>query len=215
MPSYPTYHLTGQTIGACLILEEIPTARRSGICRRWRCQCRCGTIFDCRQDTILQHPHFACRKCNSVDAIAKCSTQKGLAKTREYTVWREMLRRCRNPHSKSYHLYGGRGIIVVPRWDSFENFLADMGLRPHPRLTLERLDNDGPYSPENCVWASWKVQRRNSRQNRLITLNGETKCMVEWAELSGLSPQLVKQRISIYGWSPERALSQPPQRRGR
>ena len=92
----------------------------------------------------------------------------------EYTVWGNMRDRCNRPANKQFHNYGGRGIRVCERWDSFPAFLEDMGPRPSPEHEIDRIDNDGDYEPNNCRWATPAEPRRNKRTNRLLTVNGET-----------------------------------------
>lgn len=119
-----------------------------------------------------------------------------------------MIRRCSNPADRSFANYGGRGIFVCERWlECPQNFIADMGPRPLGG-SLDRLDNDGPYSPENCRWATGTQQARNASFNRNITIHGVTKPLIEWAELSGVKRTTLRQRLR-YGWSPERAVEQP------
>jgi hypothetical protein len=123
-----------------------------------------------------------------------------------YRAWESMLRRCRSKGIDSYRYYGARGITVCDRWMKFENFLADMGERP-AGMSLERKDNNGPYSPENCVWATPKQQSANTRNVRLITFNGETHPISEWARRIGISHTSLMHRLKT--WPLEEALTQP------
>jgi hypothetical protein len=95
-----------------------------------------------------------------------------MSETVEYRIWAKMIQRCENPNEKSYKNYGGRGIRVCDRWHSFEAFYADMGPRPSPKLSIDRLDNDGPYCPENCRWGTWHQQAANRRSSHSPELVG-------------------------------------------
>lgn len=118
-----------------------------------------------------------------------------------------MKARCGNPNDPEFHNYGARGIQVCERWrHSFEAFFADMGLRPSLAHTLDRIDNDGSYTPENCRWATKAEQRRNSRQARFLTLDAETLTIGEWSRRIGLSRTAIRQRLRL-GWTLRRALS--------
>jgi hypothetical protein len=108
-----------------------------------------------------------------------------------------MRARCENPKAKNYSLYKLRGITVCDRWRKFENFLADMGDVP-PDLQIDRIDNDGIYEPENCRWATRSQQQRNKSTNRILTYNGETRCIAEWCEIYGLSHRAVRYREKVY-----------------
>jgi hypothetical protein len=112
-----------------------------------------------------------------------------------------MLQRCTNPNHPEYKNYGGRGIKVCDRWlESFEeNFLADMGLRPSPKLTLDRIDNNKGYSKSNCRWATPKEQARNRRPNRVIPFNGEMLCVAAVAEHVGIKADTLRMRLNN-GW---------------
>lgn len=125
-----------------------------------------------------------------------------------FRVWAMMRSRCENPTVKSYPSYGGRGIKVCERWQKFENFYADMGDRPSPQHSLERVDNDGDYSPENCIWATREVQVKNKRNTRLITANGETYHLAEWARRLGCNPAAILARIAA-GMSEAEAVTKP------
>lgn len=135
----------------------------------------------------------------------------GLAKpheseSSEYNAWHSMIARCHRKSSQYYRHYGGRGIKVCQRWRaSYEAFLHDMGRRPHG-LELDRIDNDGDYAPGNCRWATAVENMRNRRCTRRLTFNGETKCLIEWAESHGLSYSTLKDRLER-GWSAEKALT--------
>lgn len=124
-----------------------------------------------------------------------------------YRLWQSMLNRCRNPRSTSYANYGGRGITVCQEWQVFETFLADMGERPEG-YSLDRKDNSGPYCRENCRWATYKQQARNTRRSRYITAFGETKRLVAWEEdpRAAVCGKQIRKRI-ILGWPPEEAIS--------
>lgn len=127
---------------------------------------------------------------------------------REYIVWRGMRQRCNDPKCKSFVDYGGRGIAIDPRWDLYENFLADMGRRPSPKHTIERINNDGPYSPGNCVWALRDVQGANTRRVFRITYQGETMSIRAWSIRLGIKYTTLLYRITVHGWPIERAFTE-------
>lgn len=130
-----------------------------------------------------------------------------------YFVYRGMMKRCHSPRDKAYGQYGGRGIVVCEEWrNDFWKFVSDMGPRPEG-TTLDRIDNDGPYSPENCRWADMKTQSRNTRINVYIDAWGEKKLLVEWLEdpRCVVSASCLRQRITG-GWDGESALSIPSQK---
>lgn len=126
----------------------------------------------------------------------------------EYAIWLAMRRRCLTPTCSHYERYGGRGITICPAWTDFAVFLRDLGRRPSSRHTLERIDNDGPYSPENCRWATQSEQMRNTRATRLLTCHDQTLCMTAWAEVSGLKVSTIHARLKR-GWTVERTLHAP------
>jgi hypothetical protein len=134
--------------------------------------------------------------------------------TPEYAAWAGMRQRCLNPNDSQYHYYGGRGIKVCERWASFEAFFADVGPRPSPKHSIDRINNNGDYEPGNVRWATVSQQQRNTRARKRVTFRGESLLIVEWAERLGLSQHLIYRRIWIAGWSVEDALTIPPLRRG-
>lgn len=124
-----------------------------------------------------------------------------------YLVWRGMIDRCRNPNRDNWKHYGGRGITVCERWKVFESFVADMGIRP-AGASLERIDNSGNYEPSNCRWATHVEQCRNTRRNRMLTVDGVTKCLKDWHLITGVPQMTILQRITR-GWSVSEAVLTP------
>lgn len=149
-----------------------------------------------------------CARENAHVASASANKTHGMSSRPEYAVWLEMKRRCTKPTHPRYPDYGGRGIQVCDRWlDSFQNFWDDMGPRP-PWMSIERRNNDGDYTPENCVWATRKEQNRNRRSNRKVTFRGRDMLLVEAAEMAGLPYRRIVERLSE-GWTECRALTTP------
>ena len=121
-----------------------------------------------------------------------------------YYCWKGMLARCENPKNPRYADYGGRGITVCDRWHTFSNFIADMSPRPDAK-TLDRIDNDAGYCPENCRWATRKEQQANTRRPIGLTVNGETRSLEEWSQITGVKIGTIGARLSR-GWTPEDAI---------
>lgn len=209
IPSNPRFHdLTGKRFSRLLV-----TGYAGGV--KWHCLCDCGRTKAIYSGSLKQGKSTSCG-CFHRERMAEILTTHGNSAgpwTPEYCAWAGMIQRCTNEKCKSYRNYGGRGIRVCERWLQFENFLADMGPRP-PRKTLDRFpDNNGNYCPENCRWATWKEQGRNTRKSRMLTWKGETLCLPEWAERTGLHEKTIASRLNQMGWSVERALSTPIRRR--
>lgn len=187
--------MTGSRFGRLVVLElaEIRTEAR------WLCQCDCGQLTTVAGSELRNGSTKSCGCLRS--------SQGGGYKTPEYTTWREMKRRCCNPRCPEYHLYGGRGIAICDRWrHSFVNFLADMGPKPSPDHSVQRVDNDGNYEPTNVVWATPLEQAQNTRKVRLLTYNGETMSIRAWARKLGLEHSTLRRRIAL-GWPPEKVFS--------
>ena len=124
-----------------------------------------------------------------------------------YATWNKIVARCALPTCTGYQNYGGRGITVCDRWMDFWNFVADMAPRP-AGMTIDRIDNDGPYNPENCRWASNETQGRNRRTNRLIEVGGKVMTLTDWAEQSGIPHSSICSRLRR-GWSESDAVTRP------
>lgn len=131
------------------------------------------------------------------------------SRTPEYRAWQGMIRRCENRSCKWYHRYGGRGIVVCQRWrESFVNFLQDIGNRPSAVHSLDRIDNDGNYEPGNCRWVTRREQTLNSSVPRMISFNGMTRSVSDWARSLGIKIPTLEKRL-LSGWSLEEALLTP------
>lgn len=129
----------------------------------------------------------------------------------EYRTWSRMKTRCTNPNDAGYHRYGGRGIAVCARWaSSFEAFLADVGRRPGPGYSIDRIDNDGDYKPGNVRWTTRAQQTLNYSRNRSLTFDGKTLTISQWSAETGLNEATIGNRLDRYGWPVEAALTLPP-----
>ena len=166
----------------------------------WLCRCECGVEMSVNGSDLRYGRSNSCHRCKI--------KRHGMKGTPEHAAWSQMRYRCRSPHHPHYHRYGGRGISVCARWQTFENFFADMGLRPTDKHTLDRKDNDGNYEKSNCRWATRKEQANNRGTNRLLTHGGKTLHLSEWAEQTGIGYYCLVSRLSL-GWSPGRALTTP------
>jgi hypothetical protein len=190
-------------------LTVVGLAANHGGKRAWSCLCSCGSRKDVAIGDLLSGGTRSCG-CLRAERARAGRTKHGLSSTPEYAVWQSMKDRCQNERAAAWVNYGGRGVKVCPRWsESFEAFLADMGPRPSPRSQLDRRDNSGDYEPSNCRWATRTVNNRNTRSNRIVTVNGVSRCVAEWSEISGLRPQAIIKRLNA-GWGAEAAVFQPP-----
>lgn len=128
----------------------------------------------------------------------------------EYRVWSGIKTRCTNPNDKFFHRYGGRGIKICERWvNSFENFLDDMGERPLPNSQIDRINGDGDYEPSNCRWTTPKENARNRNTSHVLTVNGQSKTLAEWEEVTGIDYQVIWTRLTKLGWTPEETINTP------
>lgn len=179
----------------------------------WECICDCGNIVKVQYNNLYNGTTRSCG-CLKREVTTKRSTKHGLSGghghyTRLYYIWLNMRRRCFSKKSLDYRYYGGRGITICAEWSDYANFYNwAMANGYRDDLTLERIDNNGNYEPSNCRWVTRKEQARNTRQNHLISFNGETKTLAEWAETYGLNRSALLARLQR-GWPIELALTTP------
>lgn len=174
------------------ILEVSPKIRRNHPHRRFLCVCLCGNKFVALAEQ-LRSGHTKSCGCwrHRVNALAVLTGNK----SKLFKAWGGMFERCTNVRHKQYAYYGGRGISVCDRWSSYSNFIEDMGFPTSSDHSLERVNVDLNYSPDNCVWATDKMQQRNKRSNILLTANGKTQCVGAWAEETGIGWGTLRSRM--------------------
>lgn len=207
MPAHNFLDLRGQPpFGRLTVLERAANGSDGRV--RWLCQCRCGTRCVIDAKALRRGATQSCG-CRKNELIAQLNRTHGMAQRAEYHIWKGMKDRCLNPKNTSYVNYGGRGIAICARWqDSFIAFYEDMGPRPDPTYTIERRENNGDYSPENCLWDTLTAQARNKRTSRSLTFNDMTQSLIEWAKDIGMNYHTLYDRLRN-GKSIEEALTAP------
>jgi len=201
--------LTGKRFGKLTVLEREPSQKTDDV--RWRCVCDCGNEIVARGRNLKQGFTKSCGCSRKVPRPYKAT--HGMSKTRLYRIWSLMKDRCENKNSPSYRKYGSRGIKVCDEWHSSSAFIEwalSNGYRED--LSLDRIDFDGDYCPENCRWADAFVQGNNRRGNRVITLYGKTQTLAQWCREYNQGYRLVHRRITQLGWDVEKALTTPNKR---
>lgn len=196
--------LTGQRFGKLLVIERAKENTKHGRAR-WLCKCECGKEIITSGNCLLQGHAKSCG-CSAKDN--KSLYKHGLSQTRIHYIWRAMKDRCYNPNNSHYYLYGGRGITICNEWlndfMSFYNWSMNNGYSEN--LTIDRIENDKSYSPNNCRWATDIVQSNNKRNNKLFTHNGESKSLAEWCRIFGIKYTTVQSRLN-HGYSFEESIS--------
>lgn len=192
--------LTDHRFVRLLVIERAPNRGKRVY---WLCRCDCGTVKEIRQDALRNGRASSCG-CYQRDVV----TKHGMWDSPEYGVWDSMLQRCESMSHHAYSQYGGRGIKVCERWHDFVAFYQDMYPKPSRWHSLDRIDNDGDYSPNNCRWATKKQQSRNRNDNHVLTYHGQERCVAEWAEICGMKASALFMRLKS-GWTVEETLEIP------
>jgi hypothetical protein len=201
---------TGNRYGRLVVVRLAGFGRR-GSC--WHCRCDCG------QERVIRGELLGCQT-NSCGCLHRemCivrSTKHGMARrgwhrTAEYRAWAGARARCHNPKSPSFARYGGRGVRMCQKWRrSFPAFYRDIGPKPSPEYTLDRINSAGNYCPSNCRWLPANQQSANRRGVLWISCRGFTGTPKQWAKRTGIKADSIRRRIKEYGWPVEKALFTP------
>ena len=201
--------LTGQRFGRLTAIRREGTSNDGKAL--WTCRCECGSLVTTKS-TLLKSGRTrscGCLQRETVVAINKaCKTTHLSTKSRLYSEWRGMRRRCSENNTEKCKYYADRGITVCDEWRNsfvaFRDWALANGYRDD--LTIDRIDNDGNYCPENCRWTTVAEQNRNRSCTRIITHDGQTRTLAEWSKITGIAYDKLRKRIA-YGWSVERALT--------
>ena len=196
----PIEDLHGMSFGRLTVTGSYETRGRSG---GWRCTCACGEVKWVNAQSLKKGLTQSCG-CLHRELASGKKTTHGMTDTPTYNSWASMWQRCTNPNSPRYPSHGGRGIKVCSQWESFEQFLMDMGYRPQGK-SLDRMNNDGDYTPSNCRWATPGEQSSNTRSAKLVTLDGITDTHAGWARRVSISPATLCKRLKR-GWTFEEAV---------
>lgn len=185
--------LTGEHFGRWTVIEYAGRGNHGEV--QYKCRCDCGTERVLRRTSLTSGNSKSCG-CLSRDVAKERSTTHGDSKIRLYRIWAGIIQRCCNDRERyEWEKYGGRGINVCTEWHKYEAF-RDWALSNgySDKLTIDRIDNNGDYCPENCRFTTPKENSRNRRNTKRLTINGETKTVVEWCEQLGLS------QYTVYDW---------------
>jgi hypothetical protein len=211
--SSPIPFEVGRRFGRLVVVAE---SGRDGYGPRWLCRCDCGTEKTIAKYSLTAGRSVSCGCYNrdlNRERMREEKTVHGHAcngrMTAEYRTWGGIIKRCTNPKTKAFKYYGARGIRVCDRWrESFEAFLADVGPRPSPRHSIDRIDNDGNYEPGNVRWATREEQMRNRSTAHHVEAFGERLTAAEWSERKGIPYATLLARLAK-GWPTEEALTRP------
>lgn len=195
--------ISGKKYGRLTTLEYVGSSK-------WLCECDCGTQKIIRKDSLIQGKSKSCgclHKENAAAQIRERSVKHGDFGTKLYGVWAAIKRRCYNQNSRYYHEYGGRGITVCDRWKDDYSYFKEWSLAHDYKegLSIDRVDTNGNYSPDNCRWVSMKEQQNNRRNNIKLAYEGKEYTLRELSDISGISFRTLKGRHER-GWSIENML---------
>ena len=196
--------LAGQPFGRLTVLER--AKNRNGRVY-WKCKCSCGNITIVHSYNLIAGFTKSCG-CLNKELTKKSNSTHGMSNTPEYHIWENMIKRCTNPNTIGWKRYGGRGIKICESWrHDFVAFYNHIGPRPSERHSIDRIDNDRNYEPDNVRWAIKQEQNNNRKTNHHITLKGHTLTISEWAKFININRTTIHQRLKL-GWPPAKAIFQ-------
>lgn len=200
---------TGNRYGRLVVLEYAGTRPNHRGGAVWKCRCDCGNETVVWSGSLRGGDTRSCGCLSRELSSKRSSTRDGLSCTAEYRAWRGMINRCHGSEkAKWYKNYGDRGIVVCDRWRySFDAFLEDVGKRPSVKHSIDRVDNNGPYSPDNFRWATYVEQQNNKRNNHIVTYLGLDMTVAQLERLLGFREQSLSRRLSYYQGDIERAIN--------
>lgn len=184
----------------------------------YSCNCDCGKQTVVTRNNLMSGNTKSCgclyKEINHVTNYIHGGTSRN-KRENLYMVWDSIKSRCNNPNHHAYKRYGGRGIKMCDEWENDYNAFREWSINNgyQDNLTIDRIDNNGNYSPDNCRFVSYKANERNKNNNHKITFNGKTMCLTEWSDETGISYGVLNQRINIRHWPIERALTRPVTRK--
>lgn len=204
--------ITGQRFGKLVAVKSIYNKEKK--ITLWECKCDCGNTCFVRANRLVHNRTKSCG-CLRNDSNKARITTHGMSNTKVYNTWHSMKARCYNPTNHNYDHYGKRGISVCDEWrDSFEAFYEwAMANGYQESLSLDRIDNDGNYCPQNCRWTTTKVQNNNRGVSLNITYDGRTQNLSEWCKELNLPYIRIYQRVVKYGYTFEEAITEPSHNR--
>lgn len=198
--------LTGRKFGRLIAIEYAGSDNGHGAI--WKCLCECGASKDVRAKHLKSGSVQSCG-CYSKEATSKRKSTHKMTHTRIYNIWKAMRHRCEKTYSASFERYGGRGISVCEEWrNDFQAFFKwAMANGYTDGMSIDRIDNNGNYCPDNCRWVDMVTQANNKRNNHLLTYNGKTQTVAAWSKEIGIGSGTIWRRIRL-GWSAEKALAE-------
>lgn len=200
-------NIIGKKFGRLTVLKEVKTKYKD---RYFLCKCECGNEKIIRGSHLTTNATISCG-CYRDEKITKLNTTHHLSKSRIYSIYKDIIKRCTNQSHSTYKNYGGRGIIICEEWKNdflcFYNWAINNGYKED--LTIDRINVNGNYEPDNCRWITKKQQSNNKRNSHYLTFKGQTSTIAEWGEKLNIRASKIRKRINQYHWTVERALTTP------